>query len=149
MIRVRPAISSDIDWIVQELRSFSDFYRTKKPLFQDEKYAKEFITNAIHEHVVFVAEKDFVGPIGFIAGLLIPHIFNPTIRVLNEAFWWVPEAYRHSKAGYLLLKEFIEFGKKNVDWILFTLEEGSPVNEFALIDRGFTPKERNYLMEVS
>ena len=148
MIKIRPATTDDLEWLIEQLKAFSLFYGTKNGLFSTEQFAREGMTTFMEKHVVFVAEKDFVGPIGFIAGLIIPHIYNPTIRVLNEAFWWVPEQHRHSRAGYLLLKAFIEYGKANADWILFTLEADSPVNEFALIDRGFKLKERSYLMEV-
>lgn len=146
---VRTAVVNDLDWLVQELKLFSDFYKTKHPLFGHEQFVREGMVTMIEKHLVLIAEKEGVGPIGFIAGLLVPHIFNPLIRCLTEAFWWVKEEFRSSRAGYLLLMEFIEFGKQNADWILCTIEEHSPINQEALTDRGFKLKERNYIMEVN
>lgn len=148
MIRIRPATTDDLDWLIHELKEFSLFYGTKNGLFSTEEYTRHGMTTLMKDHLVFVAEKDYVGPVGFIAGLYSHHIFNPTIRVLTEAFWWVPEQHRRSRAGYLLLQAFVDFGKENADWILFTLEHNSPVNPNALIDRGFKLKERSFLMEV-
>ena len=148
MIKIRPATTDDLEWLTTQLKAFSLFYGTKNGLFSTDEYAHEGLKTFMEKHVLLIADKDFVGPIGFIAGLVTPHIYNPTIRVLTEAFWWVPEEHRRSRAGYLLLKAFVDYGRVNADWILFTLEEDSPVNEFALIDRGFKLKERSYLMEV-
>ncbi len=148
MIFVRPADETDLDWLVVQLKLFSDFYSTKKPLFGREEFVRDGMKAMIASHFVAVAEKEHVGPVGFIAGLLVPHIFNPMIRCLSECFWWVQKEYRHTRAGYLLLINFVDFGKKNADWILCTIEEHSPINPSALLERGFTLKERNYIMEV-
>lgn len=147
-ITVRPAIVEDLDWLIEQLKSFSRFFGSKIPLYKSEHFAREAMTKMMTDHMVFVAWKEGIGPVGFIAGFVIPHIFNPTIRVLNETFWWVPEEHRGTRAGYLLLKAFIDFGKEHADWILFTLEDNSPVNEVALLNRGFKLKEKSFLMEV-
>lgn len=159
MITIRRAKLEDLDWLIGQLRLFSAFYDSKKPLFGDEKYVREGLTTMIDKHLVLVAvhRADHLDsrcgcteghPVGFIAGFLIPHVFNPAITCLSETFWWVQEEHRRSRAGYMLLKEFIEFGKKNVDWILCTIEEHSPINPSALMNRGFKLKEQNFVMEV-
>lgn len=147
-IFVRRGTPEDIGWLVDQLKDFSLFYGTKRPLYTSEDFARKGLEKIINEHLLIIAEKDGVGPVGFIAGLFVPHVFNPDIFVLNEAFWWVPELYRGTRAGALLLREFVAWGKKEADWILFTLENESPVNETALLRHGFTFKERSYLLEV-
>ncbi len=148
MIAIRPASSHDSDWLVRQLQDFSKFFNTKIPLYQDEAITREGLSRIMENHLLRIADKSGFGPIGFIAGLITPHIFRPSIRVLSEAFWWVEERHRHSRAGYLLFQSYIEFGKANADWILFTLEDNSPISEDALINRGFRFKEKNFLMEV-
>lgn len=78
----------------------------------------------------------------------MPHVFNPQIKVLSECFWWVKPEYRGSRAGALLFKNYVEWGKANVDWVTMTLEAHSPVRPEALIKRGFRLQETTFLLEV-
>lgn len=144
---VRPATTGDIPWLTEQLKLFSDFYDTRIPLFESEGFVKDSLRKMVLDHVVLVAEKP-EGLIGFIGGFLMPHTFNPKITCLTETFWWVAEEHRQSRAGYLLFKAFSNFGEENADWVLCTLEEKSPVNPNALLKRGYTLKERSFMMEV-
>jgi hypothetical protein len=146
---VRRAKPDDIDWLLGQLKRFAQFYGTKKSLFGDEVYAREFLSQKIESHPFFIAENDS-GPIGFISGYLHLHPYNPDIHVLNETFWWVDEAHRGSRAGILLLNAFLEFGYEySADWIVFTLESHSPVRDETLTRRGFRVHERSFLLEVA
>lgn len=147
-ITVRQAVKDDVDFLLSQLAVFSDFYGTKKKLFPNEDYAREKLTELIKGHVVFISEKQGVGSIGFIAGILFNHPFNPDIRVLSETFWWVQEEYRNSKAGLMLLNKFTEIGKDSADWTTIAIEEKSPISDRVLLKRGFKPTEKNYLLEV-
>jgi len=146
-IKVRHAQPGDIDWIVNELRDFSDFFGTEYNMFEDEAYAVEKMLWIIKDQIAFVAEKD-EELLGFIAGLVTPHLFNPNIIWLTEMFWWVPEEHRHSRAGLLLLNEFVDWGKENANWITLGLENSSPIKTESLAKRGFKLHERAFLMEV-
>lgn len=134
--------------MLDQLRQFSQFVGTKRPLFADEGFAREKMISMIREHVVLVAEKD-TQRMGVIAGILVPHFMNPKIRVLAEMFWWVQPEHRQTRAGLLLLKEFIRYGKEAADWITFALEHNSPVRDETLLRHGFSPLERNFILEVS
>lgn len=144
---VRRGTAEDLDWLVSELRTFSAFFNTKKPLFGDEEFVRQGMSQFIDKHVVFVAEKAGERA-GFIAGAMAPHPFNPSIRVLSETFWWVSEEHRGSRAAALLFTEFLAFGKATADWVTMGLEAHSPVNPDALIKRGFKLQERCFLLEV-
>jgi len=148
-VRIRRADNDDIEFLLSQLHVFSDFYGTQRKLFPTRKYAAEKLSEFIEKQVVFIAEQQDIGPIGFIAGILFNHIFNPDIRVLAETFWWVQEEYRNSKAGLMLLNTFTDFGKENADWTTIAIETASPINERVLLKRGYKPTERNYLLEVS
>lgn len=148
-VECRRAKVEDIDWLVDQLRQFSQFYKTNPPLFTNEQFVKAGLVELIAKHVMIVAESN-QAPIGFIGGSLGPHTFNPSVVVLAELFWWVQEEYRQSRAGFLLLKEFMDFGKANATWVTMCLIEGrSPIKEQSLIKRGFSLYERSYLFEVS
>lgn len=145
---IRPGRPDDVEWVLAQLREFAELFGTNTSLFGDTDHARNFVLEIIDKHVFLVAERD--GKlIGFIAGIVAPHVFNPSIRMLTELWWWVDKAARGSRAGLMLLNAFVEWGRKNADWINFTLERRSPVNERVLEERGFRMQERNFLMEVS
>lgn len=150
MIWIRPAIESDIPWLLGQLRAFSAFYGTATPLFPDDDIAAAAVLEEqIETNPFFVAVAPGAGPIGFIAGALLRHPYNPRIRVMQELFWWVAPRDRGSKAGLLLLEHFIEYGREHADWVLMTLEAKSPVNPGTLERRGFRLHERSFLLETA
>lgn len=146
-MRIRKANSEDIDWLLSELKIFSKVYTTKLSPFGDEAYVRPGILHLIENHLFLIAELASQ-PVGLIAGYVSPHFFNPKIRTLSEIFWWVSVEHRNSRAGFMLLREFMEWGKKNVDWITVALEKKSPVSADALLKRGFELQEHSFLMEV-
>lgn len=150
---IRKADEKDIEIILQELKSFSDAYGTKMPMFRDYETSKAIVKTYLKDHVFFVAIKRDLADlsekvVGFITGLLSPHIYNPSIKVMTEAFWWMNPEHRRSGAGLMLLDKYIEWGQKNVDWIIMAIEDDTPIDEKIFLDRGFRLKEKSYLMEV-
>jgi len=146
---VRHGEISDIAWLQEQLKLFSEFYDTKTELY-DEGYSEIGIRTIIKDHVLLIAENKDGERLGFIAGFLTPHSFNPKIIVLSEVFWWVAEKYRGtSRAGLLLLKSFIEIGRERADWITMSLAAKSPVNDRILEKYGFELHERNFLLEMN
>jgi hypothetical protein len=147
-ITVRRAATTDIAWLLGELKKFSSLIGTKIPMLPEGEQAKSILSYLVDTHVVLVAEK--AGErLGFICGVITPHFLNPTIRVLAETFWWVAEEHRGSRAALLLFNAFVEHGKFHADWITMALEALSPVNESCLTKRGFKLQERAFLMEVA
>lgn len=144
---VRAATIEDLDWIIEQVKRFAGFYGTRKSLVMDESYARNGLRSVIENHLVIIAEKDGVRA-GFIAGLFTPHMFNPSIRLLCELFWWVAEPFRNTRAAYMLLKEYVRQGKEKSDWVTMCSIVNSPVNEKALERHGFKLMERSFLMEV-
>jgi hypothetical protein len=150
-IAIRHANDSDINWIVGQLMELYKFQGTKFSLFSTPEFAIAGIKNLIDNQFVIVAHGLIDGTIermGFIFGILIPHPLNPTIRTFIEQFWWVEPKHRNTRAGLMLLNEFMEFGEKNADWILFGLQDTTPTSDRMLTRRGFRVKEIGYLKEV-
>lgn len=98
-ISVRRANPPNIDWLLKQLKCFLDFFDSKAKLYGDEEPCRNDVLNMIENHFVFVSECSTCGPVGFIAVLLVNHMFNHTIRVLSETFWWVAKETRHTGAG--------------------------------------------------
>lgn len=144
---VRPALESDVFWCLDQLKDFAKGYGTERSLIGDRDYAVKAFTNKIQNHLVYIAE---IGgePVGFISGFIMPHHYNPHIKVLTESFWWVAPEYRGTRAGYLLFKNFVEFGRENCDWVVATLETHSPVKDEFFIKQGFKETERSFILEM-
>lgn len=152
-----------MDWLVSQLRAFSDFFTSKFKLFpHDEEAVRRKLKILIDEHFVRIAETQDntallnavtgrpLGEIrvGFIAGMHSEHFFNPEIKTFTELFWWVTPEYRGSSAGVRLLEAFIDYGDARPGWICFGLEHNSPVKDETLLKRGFRHQERSFLKEV-
>lgn len=148
-LRIRSATPDDLDWLLSQLKEFSKFFGTKRPLYGDENFVRSGMTEMMTKHLVLVAEKDMLGPVGFIAGIVTPHVYNPKIRLLVETFWWVTEEYRGGRAGLLLLDSFLDWGKKNADWITMSIESHGQISDRILLKRGFHLQERSYLLETN
>ena len=146
MVEIRRATVDDIDWLLSELKEFAKFFGTGISFYGDEMYSRQALENVLNDHVAFIAQHTEHGPIGFVVGLVTQHIFNPQVRVLTELFWWVTEKHRKSRAGLLLLEVFIKWGREHADLITIALEHQSPINENALIKRGFHLHERSYIL---
>lgn len=144
---VRKATLEDLPWVIHELKSFAEFYGTKRTLFPSEESAIAAIEDMIKNHIVYVFEKNSA-PIGFIAGYYSVHPYNHDITVLSEAFWWVTPIHRNTRAGLELLNAFTEFGKKNAHWVVMTLEHKSPVRHETITKRGFKPIESTFILET-
>ncbi len=162
-LTVRPATILDIDWLLSQLKQFSDFNKSKIPLFGGPiEVQKQILSDLLRNHVFLICEKqsepgsleelDGSGklawkPVGLICGALHRHMFNPEIRCLTEYFWWVDPEYRNSRAGVMLFQEFDAAGKELVDWVTFSLLENSPDFSGFLEKNGFKLIEKSYLKE--
>lgn len=146
MYTIRKAAVSDINYILSQLKEFSEFFDSKYSLY-DEESAPGILEMMINEHVFLLAFKDDE-PVGFISGFVTPHLFNAKIKTLTETFWWVDKKHRGSRAGLILLNEFVKYGKENCHWIFMTLEKNSPVRDETFTRLGFIEKEKNFLLEV-
>jgi hypothetical protein len=148
-IRIREARASDTDWLVHQLRAFSQFAGTEHQLFTSADDVRDRLPALLSLGPCFLAIQGDGLPVGFVSGYVGAHPYNPNLVVLTETFWWVDPAWRGTRAGLLLLNAFLAFGEEHADWIIFTLEHHSPVNERTLTKRGFRLHELSYLKEVS
>lgn len=145
---IRKPTPDDLPAICKHLKAFSDYYSCRRhSLYLDDEYTSQFVMQLTQNHFFRVSE--FSGVItGLVAGVIADHYFNPTLKTMNEIFWWVPSCYSHTWAGYLLAKEFIDYGKANCDLVYFTYEEKTGVSDKILLKNGFEKKENVYVLEV-
>lgn len=150
---IREARPDDVVWLLEQLRAFDQFFGAGRSLVPSDPMlahdtVAELVTRAQASDAAFYIAVLDGTRVGFIAGVLMNHPFNPEIRLLSELFWWVDPAHRGSSAGARLLARFEEFGRKRADWITMTLEAKSPVDPSSLTRRGYRHQESSYLLEV-
>ena len=136
-----------MDWICDELKKFSESLGTKRPMFGEDEYVKKLINEFTEKHIFIVAESLKVGLMGIIAGMFVPHMFNPAIKVSCLTVWWVAEKCRNSRAGKMLFDEFMKISKQTSDLIIVATNISSPIKEQNIIKQGFVLKEKSYLFE--
>jgi len=146
-ISIRKATHDDLDWLLSQMKKFSDLYGTKLKL-HTEDHGRASMADMVENHLVLVAEREDGAMLGMISGYVMRHPFNPGITVLSETFWWVAEEYRKTRAAVMLLNAFNSWGKANVNWITMCLIGDSDVSDRSLVKRGFKRQEVSYLLEV-
>ena len=144
---IRYATLDDVSWIVDRVGEDMFSLLGETDLY-DKDYLYEFIPQVIEDGIVLVAERA-MEPIGCIAGMLSPILFNPQKVALNEIFWWVAEEHRGSSAGAKLLLAFEQDGiALEVDYINMSIMHNTKLNTDALEKRGYVYKESSYVRRV-
>lgn len=144
-IGIRDARPSDLPWLVGELRRFDHEAGLDRSLFPDMARAVTTLTTLMHSGPFYVAD-DQGTPVGFIAGVLSPHYFNPDLMTCCELLWWVVPERRGSTAGAKLLDAFLSFGRANADWVICTVRDTT--QRSAMRKRGLVGYERSFIHEV-
>lgn len=147
MVTIRRAQATDIPWLASQLALLDNFYSSRCPLM-DPVLVTSQIKITMEQHFFIVSMKN-KKPTGFMAGYVNPHPFNPAIRCLSEIVWWVMPEHRHGPSAALLLREFIRWGRKNVNWIVMSLPYKTRINPKTFYRMGFQSRERTFLMEVA
>jgi hypothetical protein len=149
VIIVRQATPDDIPWLLGQLPGLNALFGSRCTLIPTDEYARAFLPEIIGAHPFFIAS-DESGPVGFIAGILMPHPLNPAVTVLSEQFWWVSvDAKQRAKVGVVLLDAFEACGREKAQWTVMTLQSSNLVGASLLQRRGFREQERSYLLEVN
>lgn len=104
-IKVRLATMDDMRWIVSTAAVRMLVEEFHKPHFYNPTHLIALCEAIVPKNTVWIAVDEDV-PIGILASTANPNIYNPDRTTLTELFWWVDPEYRHSRAAFLLLKEF-------------------------------------------
>lgn len=142
-VTVRRSVLSDIPWVIEQARKFGEVInRDIEIIGRSDLWLAKCIADAINDVAFTACCGDKL--VGCIGGRLFPQPFNPLVMMLMEMFWWVPEEYRKTRAGYLLLKKFCEVGNERADATVLTLQNSTPVIERTVERLGFKLYERSF-----
>ena len=146
---VRRSTMDDYAWISKEVSDFVNTINTVEVQMPSTEVTLSAYTDLLCNHVSLVAEEK--GELrGFMAGLYCAHPCNDKVMMLREWIWWVPERFRGGRAGYMLLKTFVDIGKATdgVSKVTVTLQNDTKVG-YAIMSRlGFRLAESVFVTEV-
>ena len=126
------------EWMIEFLEKVLPY----KPV--DRKHVFITLMDLIDKNVALVADDE--GRLkGVVLGMYASHPLNPTVSVLHEIAWWVPEKYRKDGVGGALLDAFSSL--KKTDITTMTLipesEKAGPVLE----KLGYAKAELTYVKD--
>ena len=154
MIVVRHATAADLDWLIEQLVAFDRFYGAKHSLVPPDWYARDLISRLVDQGPFYVAVRE-LERVGFIAGAVHGHLYNPNVRVLTTLFWWVVPEARGSSAGARLFHELRRYARTHsIDQFILTLQEAwdrkcaTGIKPETLLQGGFRPQETSYVLEL-
>ena len=113
MIKVRPATRYDVSDCVDLMLE----YRKASPIVElQDSNDQDHVAN-IFNHIIagmgriFIAERDY-DTIGMLVAVRQSSIWNPEVHHISELAYWVMPEHRGSRAGYLLIREYINWAQE-------------------------------------
>lgn len=98
----------------------------------------------IDKGVVFMCYREGF-PVGFLIATHYPYLFNPSKTVLRqEVFWAMPG----TRASFFLFNEFLDFGKRNANYVISMIANRTRMTHRTMERYGFEKLETMYRMEV-
>ncbi len=148
---VRPATQADDDAIIEILKQFAEeqpFGKLKihASAYNDHHVRKVLSAIRTGGLCLLATEKEQI--VGVFMSAVLPDVWLPNMRIMNELVWWVDPQHRDSSAGLRLLKEYTKIGEKmvkkgDIHTFTLTLLETSP--KLNIQKRGWIPIETNYV----
>lgn len=126
------------DWLKKSCNELNSLYGTNYDF-------SRFPLNVVEKHHYFrVCLKDDK-PVGFIIATIGQHMFDYNIKILSQQLMF---AETGTKAGYLLMQDFIDFGKLHSNHIITMIADYTNIKEKSLVKLGFKKLETAYRMEI-
>lgn len=141
-LKVELLTYADIVWFAEVAATRMLLEEVKRPQLYNLARIYELSQMTITQGTSWVV-KEGNTPVGAIAGLMHPALYNPALNVLTELFWYVLPEYRKGRAGYLLLKAIDEKAKESCDSLVLSLLPSSEVNYSSLGKMGLHPIEQS------
>jgi N-acetylglutamate synthase-like GNAT family acetyltransferase len=111
-MNIRQATKYDIDSIVEMLKH----YREVSPLTQlreadDREYVNRLLGTILSGlGAIFVADRGKL--VGMLISIKSNNLWHPRMMELHELAYWVEPEFRHTTAGYRLIKAYCDYGNE-------------------------------------
>lgn len=117
------------------------------PEFADS--TNEAYWNALLDRILAGAGVVFLEPgKGLLMAMVVPTIWDDTIRSMNELAWYVKPEYRSGTVGYRLFKAYVDYGnelKKQGRIRYFTMSKMDTSPNLKYDKHGFRKKDENWI----
>lgn len=123
-----------VDMLIKEL---------KRPELVNKQHLFLMSIKAMEEGTAWIVEHEGK-PLGALGAYLVGHLYNPEIKVLTELFWYVPEEYRQSRVGLMLLNAFDEKAEQCAHESTLSLLLDSPIRTETLEKKGWYMEELGF-----
>lgn len=113
---IRQANKFDLPYFIQLIHRINDMDELGDVVegeLDDEYLNQLFATVLAGAGLCYIAESD--ERIGMILGIISPNMWAPKYLFMHQVLYWVDEEYRHTRAGYMLFKEFDKECQRLVD----------------------------------
>ncbi|HLB68751.1 MAG TPA: GNAT family N-acetyltransferase [Thermoplasmata archaeon] len=152
-IRVTPTSESEFPWIMVKLREQAIDYMTdggsSLSLYGGDEHAESMLRLLRADHILLTAVTETGEAVGFIAGWVSGHPFNPAVRVATHFWWYVDPVHRHSRAASLLLSDFVVTAEdRGCQRITLCLGPRTMIRDESLEKIGFKHSDRCYVKEI-
>lgn len=144
---IRNANDGDIEWLLGELKEFASEYPFKSFQFPTDAAAYHILMDYMQYGLLMVCERNGERS-GFIAGIETPLLGNPSVSVLVERFWWVTKSARRTRAGYELLRSFMNHAKELGIGAVISVASNTNIRDNTMRKLGLHLMESHYLMEI-
>lgn len=121
----------------------------KRPELVNREHLYNLVQKIIQDGTAIVAYNDEDKPVGCIAGVLVPNLFNPQINTLAEIIWYILPEYRGTRIAAMLLKRYTELAEEIADEATLSLLPSSNVNFRSLAKRGWKQEEFAFRREIN
>lgn len=98
----------------------------------------------VEENLLLMCYRD-EQPVGFLAASFYELFFDPQIKILQQNLLY---ATPNTRAANLLLKEFVDFGKRNANHVITMISPHTNIKGTSLERLGFSKLEELYRLEV-
>lgn len=133
----------DVNWFVNIAAKQMLEDELKRPNLVNLNQLYALTAKSMEQRTAFVAKKNGK-PIGAIAGLIAPNLYNPDFSECIELFWYVLPEYRIGRAGLLLMDTLIARGR-SADATVFSLLPTSNIKHKTLEKRGLQFRESGFI----
>jgi hypothetical protein len=137
---VVPLTEEHLDWFVNVAATRMLLDELNRPELLNPSTLRQLAIKGMDEGTAFVVTC-LGAPVGALGGLLLPNLYNPSIKTLAELFWYVLPEYRNTRAGAMLFAAFDDKGEKCATESTLSILPNSAVNISTLNKRGFRLEE--------
>jgi len=141
---IRRLDPSDIDYVMLDFLEETAQYTNK---FYGDKYnVSKFPYFKYAQHHLMWVCFDGVKPVGIMLAQAFGSVFDSNVKIIKQDLLYSKRP--NTRVAYLLMQEFIDFGKRHVNYIITSIGSKTNIKPKSLERLGFVKTEEIYTLKV-